>query len=423
MNYSFFLARRISLGSKGAGLSPAVKVAMAAVAISVAVMIAALAIVQGFKREILSKLSGFNADLIVTPVSDQDSSNGNNSFLINYSPSLRQLISSRPYVEDVALNVAAPAILKTPEDFKGVYLKSLVGENLISLLASSIEEGSLPAFINTEESAPDSAYNQILVSRVAASKLGLHAGQKIDVYFITDQVRVRRLKISGIFNSHFDTYDNIYIFGSPRILGEIGSVQENQATSLGIKIAEDMDMDEAAADLQNVLLEALSNGYIYTPYRVESLRASSGNFFQWLELLDMNVVIIIVLMTFVACVTLVSGMLIIIVDKKKFIALMRALGMPGRNIRRIFIYLALRVSVTGLIIGDAVGLGIMWLQHTYHFIPLDADAYYIDFVPVEFSWPEILALNVGVLFVTYLVLILPARFIGSISPAKEMATA
>ncbi|MCM1152994.1 MAG: ABC transporter permease [Muribaculum sp.] len=421
MNYSFFLARRLSASAGRRKTSPAVRVATVAVALSVVVMLAAIAIVTGFKQQIVSKLEGFNANINVTVASGTDASEGSN--LISLSPSLKSILDSNPAIADYSIQITAPAILKTPSDFKGVYMKTLAGSYITDLLSASMEEGSLPEFAlhPDGEIKEDSLANRVVISRVAADKLGLHAGDRVDVYFMTDQIRVRRMRITGIYNSHFDSYDDLYIFGSPKTLSEIGGLGPNQGTSLSIRTLPTVNDEEVATDLQHDLIEAYASGLVYRPYRVESLRQTSGNYFSWLDLLDMNVVIILTLMTFVSCVTLISGMLIIIVDKKRFIALMKSLGAPAARLRRVFVYLALRVALLGLIVGDVIGIGLLWVQKATHFVPLDPDAYYIDFVPVEISWPAVVALNAGVLLISYFVLILPSRFIASVSPARVLS--
>lgn len=410
------------MSSGGRKSSPAVRVATVAVALSVIVMFAAISIVLGFRREILNKLVGFNADLTLQIDQNPESELSEHDNIIILTPTLRSILENKPYIRDISVNLSAPAILKTHDDFKGVYFKTLDGSSLKNLLASSLEEGELPAFIpdpSTENI--DSIENQILVSRIAADRLGLSAGDRIDVYFITDDVRVRRLKVSGIFNTHFDTYDDIFVFGSPALLRSLNGLRPEQGTQLSIVTVPGTDVEEARRDLQFTLVNAYQEGRVFKPYRVESVRSSSGSFFQWLELLDMNVIIIISLMTFVAVSTLISGMLIIIIDKKRFIALMKALGTPAGRLRIVFVYIALRIALKGMIIGDIIGLFCLWLQDSYHMVPLDADAYYIDFVPVEISWITILLLNLGVLLVSYLVLILPARFIGSVSPSSVLS--
>lgn len=425
MNYSLFLARRLALASGGRKSSPAVRVATIAVALSVVVMTASIAIVLGFKREIIQKLEGFNSDITISISADDKSAAavGDDSYLLRLTPSLRDILLSNPDIEDFSLQVAAPAILKTPEDFKGVYFKSLSGLHLQRLLENSLECGDMPEFVsNPRLEEVDSVANQILLSRIAADRLDLEAGDKIDVYFISDNVRVRRMTVKGVFNSHFDSYDDVYVFGSPSLLRRLNGLDSLQATRIAVLTREGVDVDEAAASLQASLVMAYEDGLVYRPYLVESIRSSGGSFFQWLELLDINVVVILTLMTFVACMTLVSGMLIIILDKRRFIALMKALGTPGAKLRKVFIYMAVRVALVGLIVGDVVSLALLWVQDKWHVVPLDADSYYIDFVPVEFSWAAFAMLNAGVLLIAYVVLILPSRFIATISPSEVLAS-
>lgn len=420
MNYPLLLARRLSLSSGGRKASPAVRVAVAAVAISVVVMIAAVAIVTGFKHEIISRLRGFNADVSVTVA---PSPSGEYDNIVTLTPSLRESLSSLPFVTDYSLQVSAPAVVKTSTDFKGVYMRSLSSRNQTGFFKNALTQGRLPDFTaDPERGWPDSVNNQMLVSALTADRLGLKAGDKVDLYFITDRVRARRMTVTGVYDSHFESYDDMFIFGSPALIRQTGSLSPVQGTSMSIVTDDFSRVDEYAAAIGDVLARDLAEGRIYKPLRVDSLRNLSGNFFNWLQLLDMNVVVVLTLMTVVACITLVSGMLIVIVDKKRFIALMKALGMPGRRLRRVFIYLAMRVTIVGMLLGDAIGIGLTYLQKTTHIIPLDPDSYYIDFVPMEISWGAILALNIGVLVISYIVLILPARFVGSVSPAQVLST-
>lgn len=411
MDYSLFLAKRLSLSSSGRKSSPAVKVAVAAVALSVTVMLMAVAIVLGFKKEITARVSGFNSDLLISVMAD---TRGGDDYILNLTPSLRSVLDSLPWVTDYSLNLAAPAILKTPDDFKGIYFKSLSPGRQHDFISASVTDGRLP------EGAPSDSV--IAISDIAARQLGLKAGDKTDIYFITDQIRVRRVRIAAVFNTHFDVYDDTYIYGSPALLGEIGGVGENSGTTLSVNTSDFSRVEDFKDELQRDLNEATSRGYLNKVYRVESARDTGANYFNWLDMLDMNVVVVITLMLVVACVTLISGMLIVIVDKKRFIALMKALGMSGRNLRRVFIYLAIRVALVGLLIGDALAIGLILLQRATHLLPLDPDSYYIDFVPAELSWGWIVAVNVGTLVVAWLMLILPARFVGAISPARTLAT-
>lgn len=410
MNYPLLLARRLSLSSSGRSSSPGVKVAVAAVALSVAVMIAAIAIVFGFKREIRDKVIGFNSHitLYVTPLNQGEDN------LATLTPSLSALLDSMDFITGYELQTSMPAILKTPDNFKGVYLRSASGKAVTDFLSSNLAEGCIPDFSNPDNS------QKIIISQIAANQLNLKAGDKINTYFITDAINVRNLEVAGIYNSHFDSYDDILIYGSLGLTQKLAGLSDKQGTAIAVTTDNFDNIEEYTYILQNRLVEALADGTVYRYYKVDNALNQGVGYFRWLSLLDMNVVVVLILMTFVACITLISGMLIIILDKKSFIGLIRSLGAPVKKVRRVFIYLAVKIAFYGLLIGNAVMLTLLYLQSRYHIIPLDPDSYYIDFVPVEMPWSALLILNVGVLVVIYVVLILPSWFVAKISPAETM---
>lgn len=410
MNYPLYLAKRLSLSSDSRHSSPAIKVAVTAVALSVAIMLAAIAIVLGFKREIRDKVIGFNSHitLYAIPAGPEDTN------LITLTPTLKTILDSQDYITDYSLEASIPAILKTPDNFKGVYLKSMRGESLKKFLDSNIEDGKLPDY------SMKGSEMKIVISRKAADQLNLKVGDKIDTYFMSGSIRVRRLEIAAIFNSHFDTYDNVFIYGDLPLIQNLGEVSPNQGTSLTITTDNFNNLEENANRLTATLNEALASGLLYKYYRVDNALNQGAGYFRWLSLLDTNVIVVLVLMTIVACATLISGMLIIILDKKNFIGLIRSMGATIKNVRRVFIYMAVRVALTGLLIGNILMLAILWAQDKWHFLPLDADSYYIDFVPVEINLQSIVILNVATMAVIYLCLILPSWFVAKISPAETM---
>lgn len=410
MNTSLFLARRLSLAAGGRRSSPAIRVAITAVALSVAIMMAAIAIVLGFKREIRDKVVGFNShiSLYIVPNSNDDSN------LITLTPTLKSILDSKDYITDYTLQASIPAILKTPDNFKGVYLKNLDGKSLGDFIAKNLESGKIPDYSKAESE------QKIVISRRAADQLMLNVGDKIDTYFISESVRVRRLEVAAIYNSHFDTYDNVFIYGSLPLIQSLGGISATQGTSVSITTNDFSNLEYNVQDLDNTLLEALAGGVVYRQYRTDNALNQGAGYFRWLSMLDTNVAVILVLMTIVACATLISGMLIIILDKKRFIGLVRSMGATVGNVRRIFIYMAIRVAVTGLILGNVLMLAILWAQQKWHLLPLDADAYYIDFVPVELNWAAFLMLNIVTVIVIYLSLILPSWFAAKISPAETM---
>ena len=373
-------------------------------------MIAAIAIILGFKREIRDKVIGFNSHLSVYAIPTDPADNN----LITLTPTLRTILDSKEYVTDYALEASIPAILKTPDNFKGVYLKSSEGETISKFLAANLISGKMPDYTK------DSDTEKILISQKTADQLNLSTGDKIDTYFMTGSIRVRRLEISGIFNSHFDSYDNVLIYGALPLIQSLGDLSNTQGTSISINVSDFDNLDNYAADLSGTFADALASGMIYKYYRVETATNQGAGYFRWLQLLDTNVIVILTLMTIVAVVTLISGMLIIILDKKRFIGLVRSMGASVRSVRKVFIFMALRIAIWGLLIGNIIAICILWAQDRWHLIPLDADSYYIDFVPVELSWISILILNIATLLIIYLSLILPSWLAAKISPAETM---
>ncbi len=409
MNYAIYLGRRLALGSGGRKASPGVKVATAAIALSVAVMTASIAIVLGFKREITDKVLGFTSHIVMTANAANDGDN-----IITLTPTLKKLLDSQENIKDYSLQISIPTILKTPTDFKGIFLKNLNDNQTREFIRSNLVAGTIPDY------SQDSTKLDIVMSRMAANQLGLRQGDKVDCYFINDDVKVRRLRIAGIYDSHFDAYDDLMVYGSRDLSEAFSGLKPNQGSSMLITTKDFKNLDEETLSLQGLLNKALADGLVYKSYHLENAHVQGANYFHWLSMLDTNVIVVLILMMIVGCVTLISGMLTIILDKKRFIGLIKALGAPGSKVREIFIYLAMRVALTGMIIGNILIIGILTIQDKYHIFKLDASSYYIDFVPVEMDWVAFGILNAGVLVVVYLTLILPSRIIAGITPAQTM---
>ncbi|MDE6510492.1 MAG: ABC transporter permease, partial [Muribaculaceae bacterium] len=342
MNYALYLGRRLALGSQGRKSSPGVKVATAAIALSVAVMIASIAIVLGFKREITDKVIGFTSHIVMT-VSPNEADN-----IITLTPTLAKLLDSQECIEDYALQISIPTILKTSDDFKGVFLKTLEDRQTREFLKANLISGGIPDY------SQDSARLDVVMSRMAASQLGLKQDDKVDCYFINDEVKVRRLRIAGIYDSHFDAYDNLMVYGSRGLSEAFSGLKPNQGSSLLITTKDFGDLDEETVSIQSALNSAVADGLIYKQYYLENAHVQGASYFHWLSMLDTNVIVVLTLMMIVGCVTLISGMLTIILDKKRFIGLIKALGAPSGKVRLVFIYLAMRVTVVGMLIGNAI---------------------------------------------------------------------
>ncbi len=418
MGVVMFLARRIASGrsdgeqSQGkAQRSPALRIGVAAVALSTAVMIASICICAGFKQQITDKITGFNSHLtLVRMATSEDAEQGGAMALM--SASLADVLDQQPYITGRELELSVPAVLKTDSDFKGVYVRGVSGDILNDFLSKNLPDGRLPS---------DSAVNdEILVSKIAADALGLKVGGKVPVYFMSEEIRVRQMTVSGIFDTHFEGYDDLMAIVPMRMLQTLTGLRPAEGTCIRLQTNDFHRAEEYRMVLQGRLNEAFTDGEIPAPYMVDTAMSQGAAFFSWLDLLDTNVAIILGLMTIVACITLIGGMLMLIIDKVRLIGVLRAMGANGAAIRKVFIMLALRIALRGLVIGNALMLTVLWLQQIYHFIPLDADNYYIDFVPVKIEWGVIALLNAGIFLTVLLTLLLPARMASRISPAQAM---
>lgn len=403
LNVDFFISRRISAGDNSGRTSPAVKVAIASVALSIAVMILAVSIVGGFRREILQKVTGFNSHITLYP---QEYGSG----VIKFTPELDSIISGTPGVASHSLSATIPALLKSPDAFRGIYLQGISRSADTTFLHSAITGGRMPRQGSSE----------LLISASVARHLGLSVGDSINLFMIAESITARRLPVSGIYNSHFENYDDYLVFAPIELPQELASLSHDEGTTVEIYTSSLRETDRLTPELAERLNNGILSGRLTQVYRMDTALDKGANYLAWLDMLDTNVWIILTLMTLVAVFTLISGLLIIILQKVRFIGVMKAIGASSGRLRHIFVLMAVRIAVTGLLAGNALALAIIAAQSAWHVIPLNPEAYYIDFVPVSMSLPLLLALNAGFILIIYLMLILPARFVSRISPAESM---
>lgn len=405
VSYTLFISRRLAVSAAGARRSPAVGIAVAAVALCTAVMIAAVAIVGGFTEQIRNKMLGFNASLTIYAGADDEE--------LQLSDGLRNILDRQDYVADFGAELVVPGVIKTPEDFHGIYVKGLESATDSTFVAASLSDGAVPSL-----SSPTS--NDILITQPTADKLGLHTGDATDIYIMSDDVRMRRVRVAGIVNTHFEAFDELHAYIPMPALRQMAGLQGDIATAIRVHT---QDFDNIGADamrLRQALASGAARGEINSAYSVSTVKDQGAAYFSWLDLLDTNVAVILVLMTIVAAATLISAMLIIILDKVAQIGTLKALGASNRAISRVFVWIALRVCVIGLIVGNAIALALLYAQEQTHMLRLDPDAYYIDFVPVHLSVSSVVLLNVGVLLAAWLALVLPSRIVAGIAPDKSM---
>lgn len=411
MNFSLFIARRIYSGKEvGKQVSkPAVRIAMLGIAIGLAVMIVSVGVVIGFKNEIRSKVIGFGSHI---QVSNFDSSLSYETRPVVTSDSVMKVLSSISGVKHVQRYSTKPGMIKTGDAFQGMVLKGVGQEFDPTFFRQHLLEGEVPAFSDS------SSTNAVLISKSLANKLRLKLGDKIYTYFIQGEVRARKLTIKGIYQTNFSEYDNLFLLTDIRTVNRLNQWEPEQATGMELQITNYDQLDNVAYDVyQHVDKEVDKYGGVYYVQTVEQLNPSV---FAWLSLLDMNVWVILILMVGVAGFTMISGLLIIILERTNMIGILKALGAKYFSIREIFLYFSVFLIGKGMFWGNVVGLLLCFIQSKFQVFKLNPETYYIDHVPIEFNVWLFLLLNAGTFIASVLMLVGPSYLISKIHPAKSI---
>ena len=380
---------------------PAVRVALGGIIIGVLVMIVAMSVVVGFKQEITQKVAGFGSHIQVV---NFDNNSTYEMQPIYVSDSLLQAIRAIEHVTHVSTFASKPGIIKTDSAFQGIIFK---GTDYWTYFEQNIVEGTLP----TEA-------NEVLLSTELAKQLQLHVGDNFLCYFVQDDLRVRRLYITGLYNTCMSEMDKLFVLGDIALVRQLNAWKENQVSGIEVLVDDLRQLENTTHDVYFLTANRLDeNGNaLYT----QNLQQMNPNIFGWLDLLDMNVVIIIILMLCVSGFSIVTGLIILILDSVQLIGTLKALGADNQFVRRIFIYQAIMLIGKGMLWGNAIGLVLCALQYFTRAIPLDAASYYVSYVPMAFPWIGWVLLNIGTLFVSWLILLAPSAIITQISPAKVM---
>lgn len=382
---------------------PAVRVALAGMIVGVMVMILTICIVVGFKQTITQKIAGFGAHIQVVSF---DNNNTYDLHPIEVPDSLLKQLGSFDHVVQAAPFITKPGMLKTDSAFHGMVLK---GTDYWDFFKRNLIEGALPA-----------STREVLISRLMAQQMQLHLGDPVYAYFVDDNdVRARRFTVSGMYDTGFAQFDELFIITPLETLRRLQSWDADTYSGVEILVDNIRQLEKVADEIYFATVRQMDeNGYHV--YYVQTLMEQNPAIFAWLDLLDMNVVVIIVLMLLVAGFNIVSGLIILILEGVQMIGTLKALGADNRFVQRIFLAQAAVLIGKGVIWGNILGLGIASIQYWSHLIPLDATVYYVNFVPVAFAWGWLIALNVLTIVLSLLILLLPSMIITKISPAKVM---
>ena len=396
MSFELFIARRIYADKTEDGerfSRPAIRIAMLGVAIGVAVMLISLAVVLGFKHEVSEKVIGFGGHIQVLSLTQ----NQNYEMMpVLTNDTLVRKVKQVQGIDHIQRFATKIGILKTEENFRGLTFKGVGEDYDLSFFRKSLVEGEMPHFSSRK------ATNEMLLSKKVAGDLGVKVGDRVFAYFMGDDaMRARRFKVTGIFATNMNDYDRNYVITDIYTVRKLNGWDAEMSSGLEVTVSDFDRVESITQQLQFLHQGADRYGVTYGVFSIKDLAAHT---FSWLAVLDMNVVMILILMILVSTFTVVSGLLIIMLERINMIGTLKVLGATNGAVRRVFIHFSVMLVGRGLLWGNFIGLFLCWLQQHYHLLALDASVYYIDSVPVQFNWPLILAVNAITLLISTLVI-------------------
>jgi len=412
LNFPLFIAKRIYTDNKEKRQvsKPVIRIATAGVAIGLAVMIISVCVVLGFKHTIRDKVVGFGSHIQVADFLTLQSSE---QYPIQMDDSMMNVLKKIEGVSHVQRYAYKQGILKTDNDFLGVLFKGVGPEFDSTFIHQNMIEGSLPHF------SDESSSNKLVISKTIANQLKLKINQKIFGYFIDHQgVRARRYTIAGIYQTNLSQYDKVICMNDLYSVVKLNGWETDQASGAELTVHDFNHVNEVEDQVINQVNRTVDKyGETYSSQTIKELNPA---IFSWLDLLDLNVWIILALMTAVAGVTMISGLLIIILERTNMIGVLKAMGARNKTIRRTFLWFAIFIIGRGLLWGNILGIGLLLIQKYTSLVKLDPATYYVSTVPIEFNIPLIILINIGTMLICVLVLIAPSYLISHIHPVKAI---
>lgn len=409
MNTELFIAKRIFGARNGmARISkPAVTIAQWGVAVGIIVMTVSVCITVGFKNEIRDKITGFGGHIQIT--NNESDENGSRPLTITQSEA--DSLRASDGISHVQTFIQKPGLVMAGDEYEGVILKGIGNDYDTRFFASHIKEGTLPHFSDTASSG------SILLSRTLAARLDAGIGDKVNIYFMQNGIKARRPKIAGIYETHYSDMDNLLILTDMHTLRRIGNIDSDKYSGVEIYIDDYTSLSSTRDSLLPLIsrIAASHNESLYVP----TIEESNSHMFSWLNVLDRTVWIILVLVLGISGFTVISGLLILILEKTSFIGTLKALGARNLSIRKIFLYYAMFIIGRGMIYGNVIALALCLVQKHGRIIALDPGMYYMDSVPIEFTW-WLLPMNIAMFTISVAMLVIPSMLISRIEPTKAI---
>ena len=414
MNKELYIARKILPRKRSEAISsPIVNIAIIAIALGLAVMIIAVSVIVGFKSTISEQIFGFSSHIEIV---NYDSNTSFESLPIRKDENIMQNIENEDFVTQIQLYATKPAIVKVHGTARGIIVKGIDNTYNWEFIENHLVAGEKISF------PKDTTTDNVIISKILANLLQLSVGDKFTTSFVPNdsnkKVRKRSFIVTGIYETHLNEIDDRFILADIRHIQDLNNWESDQCSGYEVFLKDYKQLDLYKERIQDIC------GFDISPdvqrLRVETLKEKTPQIFDWLSLLDMNAWLIIVLMILVAGMNMITGLLVIILEKTTMIGILKAIGAQNVSIRKIFVYVGSMLITRGLLWGNIVGLGLCVIQMVFHPFTLDPTVYFMSYVPIKINVFYILLLNLGTFILTSAMLILPSVLITKISPSEAI---
>lgn len=406
MNFEYFLAKRIisTKSYKNSISGPIIKIGIAAIALGVIVMLISIATGLGMQHEIKNKISAFNGDISIYNFQSVNYEDSN--IPLDFDENLYNKIINTEGITKVQKIATKFGLIRTSEDFDGVFFKGVDENYDLNRIRKFLIEGDFPNISN-------SISNKVIVSKLLAKRLKLNVGDSFQMLFSrnSESSAVRKFEIAGIFSSGFNELDSKYIIGDLSHIQKINKWSDDQIGNLEVFIDNYENLDLLTNKIYSITPSTVN---------VQSIRDKYYSIFDWIKLFDKNMIAIIIIMIIVASINIITVLIVLILERTNMIGVLKSLGSTNTSLRKFFIYNSLYIVSLGLLIGNSVGLILIYLQKKYELISLDSEIYYVSSVPMHYDLYYIIGLNILTFFICFLVIILPSSLISNISPTKAV---
>ncbi len=411
MKTGLFISKRlIRERRKGTTFSrPINRIVIAGIALSIAVMILAFSILTGFKMEIRDKVAGFSGHIQVI---NFDSNYSYETAPVSTDQDFLKRLSDNNKINNIQVFATKAGIIKTGENIQGVVLKGVNSAYDWSFFKNNLTEGSIPSLNDSTRS------NDVIISKSLSGLLKLGTGDSFAMYFVQDPPRMRKFTVSGIYDTSVESMDKVYILGDIKHIRRLNGWEENLVSGFEIFIDNFNDIDFMSLVVRDAIGYKIREDQ--EKLKVTNLKIKYPQILDWLNFQDTNVIVIVILMLLVSAFTMISGLLILILEKTNMIGVLKAMGADNSLIRKIFLNQSAYIIISGLLWGNLAGYGLAFLQKKFELINLDPSSYYLTTVPVNIDILHALALNLGTIVIIISVLLIPSRMVAAISPVKAI---